>query len=179
MGSTGEDINDAFADTFTDVSLSDSQLEQPEADVNGIQSIMWYGISSILNAVIALSIYLIWNHHRVIAGYYEIMLSMNIAYWPVAIGWAAIALFDSDFARSIYKGVISISVLGPFLGNIVGFVWLFINADGSGAWDDWYFWLLWPLFLGYDVGQMLLQFLFIPKILDYVDSSALATKDNE
>ena len=138
---------------------------------------MWYGISSILNATLAGVLYICLNHDIVIAGYFEIVISMSLAYWPVAIGWAAIAIFDSDFSRQLYKGIVSISTLGPFGGNIVGFVYLFINADKANAWGRWYFWLLWPLFLGYDVGQMLLQFLFIPKILDFVDSAALETVD--
>ena len=99
---------------------------------------------------------------------------MQIAYWPVAFGWAAIALFDSEFSRELYKGVISISVLGPFVGNIIGFIWLFLNADAMNVWGVWYFWFLWPLFLAYDVGQMLIQFLFVPKIFDYIDTAPLA-----
>ena len=67
-------------------------------------------------------------------------------------------------------------MLVPFAGNIVGFVFLFLNADTANVWGTWYFWLLWPLFLGYDVGQMLIQFLFVPQILDYVDSIPLQTK---
>lgn len=121
-------------------------------------------------------VYILANNDAVIRGYWEIMLSMNIGYWPVALGWAAIAIFDSDFSRELYKGVVSISVLVPFAGNIVGFVFLFLNADNTNVWGTWYFWLLWPLFLGYDVGQMLIQFLFVPQILDYVDSLPLQTK---
>ena len=32
-----------------------------------------------------------------------------------------------------------------------------------------------PLFLVYDVGQMLIQFLFIPTILEFMDSEPLQT----
>ena len=152
---------------FDDKSLSDSQIAQPEADINAEQAIMWYGITSIANAFLALLFYLIFNYDGVVAGYYEIMLSQQIAYWPVSIGWAAIALLDNSFTRSLYKSVLSISVLGPFAGNIVGFIFLFLN--GNGVWDLWYFWFLWPLYLCYDVGQMLIQFLFLPKIFEYLD----------
>ena len=116
-------------DAFADNSLADSQLEQPEYNGSGYQAVMWYGISSILNAVLAGVLYICLNHDIVIAGYFEIVISMSLAYWPVAIGWAAIAIFDSDFSRQLYKGIVSISTLGPFGGNIVGFVYLFINAD--------------------------------------------------
>ena len=152
---------------FDDKELSDSQIEQPEADINAEQAIMWYGIASILNAFVALLFYLIFNYDAVIAGYYEIMLSHQIAYWPVSIGWAAIALMRNSFTESLYKSVLSISVLGPFAGNIVGFIFLFLN--NGYYWDVWYFWLLWPLYLVYDVGQMLVQFLLLPKIFEYLD----------
>ena len=163
---------------FADKSIADSQIEDvPTTELDGMQSIMWYGISTILMAFTSLLFYLIFrNSDGVVAAYYEIVLSMQIAYWPVCIGWAAIALFDGEFSRELYKGIVSISVLGPFLGNIVGFVWLFVNADAMNLWGVWYFWLIWPFFLVYDVGQMLIQFLFVPKIYDYIDSAPLATK---
>ena len=100
---------------------------------------------------------------------------MQVAYWPVAISWAGIALFDSEFSRQLYKAAVSLSTLGPFAGNIIGFVYLWLNADASNAWSRWWFWLLWPLFLVYDCGQMLLQYLMVPTVLDYVDSAALQT----
>ena len=157
--------------------LTQSQIKQPTTDLTGAQSIMWYGITSILNAFIALVFYLPFNHEGIVASYYEIMLSTQIAYWPVAIAWAAIALFDSEFSRELYKGVVSTSVLGPFGGHIVGFVWLFINASKLDLWADWRFWVMWPFFLVYDVGQMLIQFLFVPKIFEYLETAPLATND--
>ena len=171
----GDNVASAFEDTFTTNSLSDSQMEQPSVDVNGMQAMIWYGTLSIVNAFFALLWYLLGSNNSVIAGYMQIMLSMQIFYWPVSMGWMAISLFDSNFTRQLYKGTITLSTLAPFAGNIIGFVYLFINADASSDWGTWYFWLLWPLFLAYDVGQMLIQFLFIPTILDFVDSEALAT----
>ena len=97
------------------------------------------------------------------------MLSHQFAYWPVPIGWAAIALFNSDFSKELYKAVLSVSVLGPFAGHIVGFVFIFINTDNANLWDRWYMWLLWPLYLCYIVVQMLTQFLLLPQIFDYMD----------
>ena len=155
-------------EAFADASLSDSQLEQPTLDLDGYQAIMWYGISSIIHAFLALVIYLIFNYDPVIRTYKEVMLSHQFAYWPVAIGWAAIALFDSDFTRELYKATIGLSVLGPFAGHIVGFVFLFINSDNTNTWD-WYMWLVWPFYLVYVVVQMLIQFMLLPEIYDYLD----------
>ena len=160
---------------FEDASLSDSQIEAPNTDLNEMQSIMWYGISSIINAFITIVFYLIFNYNGTVAAFYEVMLSHQIAYWPVSIGWAAIALFDSDFSRELYKAVVSVSVLGPFAGHIVGLVFIFINADSSNLWNRWEFWLLWPLYVVYIVGQMLIQFLLLPKIYDFLDADALSS----
>ena len=82
---------------------------------------------------------------------------------------------DSLFTRELYKAVISISVLAPFAGNIIGFIFLWINADKYGDFDSWAFWVVWPLYIAYDIGQMLLQFLFLPKIYDWVESAPLNT----
>lgn len=153
-----------FENTFTDASLSDSQLEAPELDVDGYQAMMWYGINAIINATFALTIYLIFNYDPVIGAYKVVMLSHQFFYWPVAIAWGAIALFDSDFTREIYKAAISLSVLGPFAGHIVGFVYIFI----SEVWD-WYMWLIWPFYLVYVVAQMMVQFLLLPEIFDFLD----------
>merc|ERR1711915_592680 len=101
---------------------------------------------------------------------------MNIGYWPVAMGWTAMAVFDSDFSRQLYKGTVALSTLVPFAGNIIGFVWIWLNADATGAWNDWWFWLLWPLFLVYDISQMLLAFLFVPSALDFANSASLETE---
>ena len=170
-------LDDHFADTFTDVSLSDTQQAAPKTDIDGYQAVIWYGITSILNAAIALTFYLIWRTNAVIASYYPIMLTMQICYWPVAIAWAGIALFDSAFTRELMKGVVSLSVLGPFAGEIVGFVFLWVYADGNNwIFDQWYFWFLWPMFLGYDIGQMLLQILFVPEIMTFLDTAPLKTK---
>ena len=168
-------VSDGISNTFEDKSIDDSQIEIDDLDLDGYQAVFWYGILAISHATFALLWYLLGNHSAVIAGYKQIMMSMQIAYWPVAISWAGIALFDSEFSRQLYKATVSLSTLGPFAGNIIGFVFLWLNADVSNAWSRWWFWLMWPLFLVYDCGQMLLQYLMVPTVLDYVDSAALQT----
>ena len=170
-----DDFNTVLGTAFEDASLADSQIDMGDNELTGEQSIMWYGILAIFHATLAGALYIGLQGYPLIRAFYEIMLSTEIAYWPVAIGWAAIALFDSEFSRELYKAVISISVLGPFAGHIIGFVFLFINAEASSLWNNWGFWVLWPLFLAYDVGQVLLQFFFLPTIFDFIKNEPLAT----
>ena len=154
--------------SFSENNLADDQIALPTSSLTVDQAIIWYGITSILNAFIALLFYLIFNHDAVVSGYYTIMLSHQICYWPVAIGWAAIAIFSGSFTKTLYKAVIAFSVLAPFAGNIIGFIFLWINANNS-VYNLWYFWFLWPLYLVYDIGQMLIQFLLLPKIFSKYD----------
>ena len=169
-------LQDGIENTFGDKDIGDSQLDVDlEIDVGGYQAVVWYGILAIVHATWALLWYMLGNNDRVIRGYYQIMIAAQVGYWPVAIGWAMIALFDSDFSRDFFKAALSISTLVPFAGNIIGFVYIWINADASAAWNDWWFWLLWPLFLCYDVGQMLLAYMFVPTALDFVNSANLQT----
>lgn len=159
--------------TFEDNSLADDQLAEITNDLKPIQNIMWYGICSILNAFVTLLFYILFNYNAAVAGYYQTMISHQLAYWPVAIGWAAIAIFDNDFTRALYKSVISMSVLGPFAGHFVGFVFLFLNADAGNYWGLIEFWILWPCYIGYIIGQMLIQFYFLPSIYSWLDAGAL------
>ena len=155
---------------FSDMSLADSQLEAPELDVDGYQAVMWYGINAIVHAMVAFLVWLIFNDNSVIATYWEAMLSHQFAYWPSIIAWGAIALFDSDMTRELYKASIAVSVLGPFAGHIIGFVYIFLNTDEADLWGKWYMWLLWPLYLVYVIVQMLMQFLLLPEIHDWLDA---------
>ena len=50
-------------------------------------------------------LWMAFNYNSTVYSFYEIMLSHQFAYWPVAIGWAAIALFDSDFTKELFKAV--------------------------------------------------------------------------
>lgn len=63
---------------FADKSIADSQIENvPTTELDGMQAIMWYGISTILMAFTSLLFYLIFrNTDGVVAAYYEIVLSM-------------------------------------------------------------------------------------------------------
>jgi hypothetical protein len=171
----GDVINNSFEQAFDEATLADSQLEPLNNDLDGVQSMIWYGIIAIFNAVLAGALYIPLDQYPLIAAFFPIMISMEIAYWPVAIGWAAIALFDSDFSRELYKATLSLSVLGPFAGNIIGFVWLFLNADASNLWANWGFWVLWPFFLVYEIGLILVDFFFLPTIFDYIETAPLAT----
>ena len=52
-------------------SLTKNQLKMPESDLTAEQSIMWYGITSIVNALLPLVFYLVFNKKStIIAGYY-------------------------------------------------------------------------------------------------------------
>ena len=89
------------------------------------------------------------------------------------MGWMAIALFNSEFSRELYKATVSVSVLGPFAGHIIGLVYVFTNADAMQIWNYWYLWLVWPLYIVYVAGQMFIQFLWLPDIYDLLESDVL------
>ena len=163
-------------ENFEDNSLADTQLEQLNSNLSGYSNVMWYGIASIINATLTIVLWMAFNYNSTVYSFYEIMLSHQFAYWPVAIGWAAIALFDSDFTKELFKAVISTSVLGPFAGHFVGFVMLWINADTRNLYPYAEFWILWPLYLGYIVGQMLIQFLLLPPIYEWLDTKAMTNE---
>ena len=165
------------------MSLSESQVEQPALDLHGWEYMMWYGINAIINGVTPGVIYIIFAAvggaaFGDINNYYYIVISQTGGYIPVLAGWLAIAIFDSDFTRILYKAVLSLSIASVFVGNIVGFAMIFVEANN---WDYGrvMFWILWPLYLVYEVGQMLMQFLLLPGLFEYLEAEPIQGKDEE
>lgn len=154
-------------------------------DPDRAQVVMYYGVSALVLASLNLLLYLILQNRSWIinpASKWWFWVH-ELVWWPVGIIWIAMAFFDAKWLRDIFSGIVTMSFLGPWAGYWAAIVWLMVQTDkyrwvtkkgkSKTGWGKWYFWLVFPIYMGYTVFSMIIQVGMIPKIYDWIDNAPI------
>ena len=91
---------------------------------------------------------------------------------PAFMGWIFVSLFDSEFMRSTYSMLVTISVLGPFANNWYDLALIYVAGEGSYL-DNLTFWLYFAAYVAFTFFQMIVDVILLPQIYDWADSASI------
>jgi len=143
-------------------------------DKNDAQAVYWYGIYSL---IVGWGSALLWNELKsksYAALYYEGFVSRFFAYIPVGMCWIMISLFDSPFTRTVFKDLVSLSVMGPFFGHWYAWGLYLLNLENEPSLDYYLaggVWFAWTIF------EEIVQIVLLPQVFDWIDSAATVEND--
>ena len=144
------------------------------------QVVMYYGISAWVVAGLALILYFSLNNVTWVMGaLYWAFIITELAWWPTAIIWMALAFWDAKWLRTVYETVITISFLGPFAGYWVALVMFMLAVDNGQCWGCWQTWLTIPIWVGWTIFNMIMQIAMVPNIFDWAQNAPINPNKKE
>ena len=88
------------------------------------------------------------------------------------MGWIFVSLFDSEFMRSTYSMLVTISILGPFANHWYDLANLWIAGENSYL-DSITFWIYFAGYVAFTFFQMIVDIILLPQIYDWADSARI------
>lgn len=86
------------------------------------------------------------------------------------MGWLFVSFFDSEFMRSVFRMLVTISVLGPFAINWYNLVIMVYACDGSCL-DDLSLYIWTAIYGAINVFQMIVDIILLPQIYNWTDDA--------
>ena len=94
--------------------FTEDLAERLVGDLSDAEAVFWYGVYSLI--LTATYVVLAGNTGDIFVRYSGVggFSSKYLFYFPAAMAWLAVSLFDSPFMRKIFKEVIAVSLMSPF-----------------------------------------------------------------
>jgi len=144
-------------------------------NITNDDAVLWYGIIAGIQPMVSLILFIAlvtfvpeWSNLKFVT-----YASQGI-WWPTFFAWLCVSFFDSEQVRGIFKNAVNISLAGPFLLYWVGWADILMSATISKNWGFLTFIFIFVI-LAWNVGSIVYCLIFVPKVLDWIDSAAIKT----
>ena len=145
-------------------------------DLNDEEASNWYGWLSLIMGYGCPFVFMFLNEKQYVAMNVKWFMYHIEFYLPVGMAWILLRYFPGDFMTEVYKDVMALSILAPWLFLWVGLYEYFLAGDGN--YDELFFWVyfagygLWTIFEG------VIQIAVLPKAFDHLNHDYSNTADN-
>ena len=143
--------------------------------ISNEDAVLWYGIIAGIQPMVALILFLaLYNAVSEWKNLQFVTYAAQGIWWPTFFAWLCASFFDSKQVRGIFGQAVNISLAGPFLLYWVGWADILMTATINKNWG-----LLTIVFIvvifAWNIGSMVYCLIFVPKVLDWVESAAILT----
>ena len=152
------------------MSKAEDNVDDFIGDKNDGEAVRWFGMYSLITTIV--SAYMIDTNmdQTWIAAGSNWWSTQIWAFWPVFMGWLFVSFFDSEFMRSVYRMLVTISVLGPFAINWYNLVVMVYSCDGSCL-DELSLYIWTAIYSAINIFQMIVDIILLPQIYNWTDDA--------
>ena len=145
-------------------------------DLSNEEAANWYGLFTLVMGYGSIFVYMFLNEKTYIAMASAWFMRHIEFYLPVGMVWVLLKYFPGDFMNNVFKSVLSLSVLGPWL-----FFWEALYQyylAGDGLYDKLFFWVYFAVYGLWTIFEGVLQISFLPKAFDHLNYDYDGQEDN-
>ena len=132
----------------------------------------WFGLYSMWMSIGTAFFWMFFNDKTYIALNRAWFYNQIEYFLPAFMGWIFVSLFDSEFMRSTYVTLVTISVIGPFANHWYDLANLWIAGENSYL-DSITFWIYFAAYCAFTFFQMIVDIILLPQIYDWADSARI------
>ena len=135
------------------------------------QAVLWYGVTSLINALPPLVDYLAFKSNPYVEAYKVGVAIKSLLWWPVALTWIYSYIDDTKVNRAFLDNSVTLSVLDPWGGS-----WIALNAALVHIYDTeiefkWTTWVGLGVWGVLTIWEMIMQVHFLPKIYSWIETA--------
>ena len=140
-------------------------------------AVRWYGLASILMGYLMYPAYwLVFEELTYGALNQGWFLATQKYFFPVGMAWIMVSLFDGSFMRAVFRDVVFISILGPFMfeWNAI-FDYFYAGFDNHA--DNLSFWGFGAFYVLHTTFQAVTQLILLPGVFRWTEQTNYLDND--
>ena len=89
------------------------------------------------------------------------------------MAWIGLCLFDNEIMREMFYIAVLVSLTGPFFLYFVALADMWVKCAEVGLWLNLAWWCTLIGFLGWTIGSIFYEMIFVPKIMHWLETTPL------